>query len=169
MLFVMNWRRAFGAVAGWWLGGAVCHGARESPPWCWGARGCKPWLASVSPGSALPRVVRGLPQGGDGAQDEHASYRGLAMEFEGGHEIVCHSAREYVRGDVSTNSIESFFAILKRGIMGVYHNVSRKHLQRYLDEFEFRYNTRDVEDGERTRRAIQGAIGKRLLYRQPVG
>lgn len=100
--------------------------------------------------------------------DEHASYRGIGAEFDGGHEVVTHSAKEYVRGDVTTNTIESFFAILKRGVNGVYHNVSRQHLQRYLDEFEFRYNTRKLDDGERTQLAIKGAEGKRLTYREPV-
>ena len=69
---------------------------------------------------------------------------------------------------VHTNTVEGFFSILKRGIMGVYHNVSRRHLHRYLSEFEFRYNTRQIEDGERTARAIQGAVGKRLTYREPA-
>ncbi len=85
------------------------------------------------------------------------------------HQTVCHSRGEYVRGDVTANTIESFWAILKRGINGVYHNVSGKHLQRYLDEFEFRYNTRKVDDGERVASAIQGAEGKRLTYREPAG
>ena len=75
--------------------------------------------------------------------------------------------RARVIPDVTTNTIESFFAIFKRGLIGVCHNVSRQHLQRYLDEFEFRYNTRKVDDGERTVKAIQSGIGKRLYYRQP--
>ncbi|MCH7547226.1 MAG: IS1595 family transposase [Planctomycetes bacterium] len=99
--------------------------------------------------------------------DEWPAYRKAVAGFDGGHSVVNHSMNEYVRGDVTTNTIESFFAILKRGLIGVYHNVSRKYLQRYLDEFEFRYNTRKVDDGERTVAAIQGAIGKRLMYREP--
>ena len=100
--------------------------------------------------------------------DENTGYIAIGREYAD-HQTVGHSRREYVRGDVTTNSIESFWAILKRGINGVYHNVSRKHLQRYLDEFEFRYNTRHVDDGERTRLAIQGAVGKRLRYSEPTG
>jgi hypothetical protein len=100
--------------------------------------------------------------------DENSSYTGLAPVFAGGHETVCHSEREYARGDVNTNSIESFFAILKRGIHGIYHNVSRKHLHRYLSEFEFRYNARQLNDGERTTLAIRKAEGKRLMYREPM-
>lgn len=97
--------------------------------------------------------------------DEHSSYTKVGQEYAE-HGVVCHGAKEYVRGDITTNTVESFFAPFKRGIYGVYHNVSRKHLQRYLDEFEFRFNHRKCEDGERTVAAIRGAEGKRLLYRQ---
>lgn len=99
--------------------------------------------------------------------DEHSSYTLLGREYAS-HSIVKHRAGEYVRGDVTTNTIEGFFSLLKRGIYGTYHNVSRKHLQRYLDEFEFRYNQRSVDDGARTVAAIQGSEGKRLMYRQPI-
>jgi len=70
-----------------------------------------------------------------------------------------------VRGPVYTNTVEGFFALLKRGIMGTFHSVSKKHLHRYVTEFEFRYNHRNVDDGERTRAAIKGAEWKRLRYR----
>ena len=99
--------------------------------------------------------------------DEHAGYKGIDSEFAS-HQYVAHARREYVRGDVTTNTIESFWAIMKRGIYGVYHNVSRKHLQRYLDEFEFRYNHRKVDDGARTLAAIKGAVGKKLVYTDPA-
>lgn len=99
--------------------------------------------------------------------DENASYKGLGKEYRA-HETVNHSKLEYVRGDITTNSAESFFAVLKRGVNGVYHSVSKKHLHRYLSEFEFRYNRRKWEDGDRTVAAIQGGIGKRLLYREPI-
>lgn len=101
--------------------------------------------------------------------DELRSYHGIGKHFDGGHETVNHSADEYVRGDVSTNTIESFFAILKRGINGIYHNVSKEHLHRYLAEYEFRYNNRQLTDGERTVAAIKAADGKRLMYREPSG
>lgn len=80
-----------------------------------------------------------------------------------------HSAGEYVNGDVYTNSAESFFAVVKRGLNGIYHNVSKEHLHLYLAEFEFRYNRRNLEDGERTTvAAIRSAQGKRLLYKHPI-
>jgi transposase-like protein len=99
--------------------------------------------------------------------DEWNSYRGLAAEFPS-HERVSHKEHEYARGDAHTNTAESSFAILKRGIIGVYHNVSKKHLPRYLAEFDFRWNTRFSNDGERTVAAIRASEGKRLMYRQPV-
>ena len=99
--------------------------------------------------------------------DELSSYKGIGKAFEGGHDVIQHKNHIYARGDVTTNTVEGFFSLLKRGIYGVYHNVSRKHLQRYLDEFEFRYNHRKLDDGARTVAAIQGAEGKRLLYREP--
>lgn len=99
--------------------------------------------------------------------DEWRGYRVVGREFAS-HETVQHSAGEYARGDVHTNTIEGFFAILKRGIIGVYHNVSRTHLHRYLAEFEFRYNGRKLDDGARVAAAILGAVGKRLMYREPA-
>jgi hypothetical protein len=81
---------------------------------------------------------------------------------------VQHSIGEYARGDVNTNTAESSFAILKRGITGIYHAVSKKHLHRYVGEFDFRWNTRRLNDGERTIEAIRGASGKRLSYRNLV-
>lgn len=100
--------------------------------------------------------------------DENPSYEGIGIEFDGGHETVNHGRKEYARGDVNTNSIESFFALIKRGIVGTFHNVSKRHLHRYLGEFEFRYNTRQFDDGLRLVTAIKSAEGKRLMYSQPI-
>lgn len=99
--------------------------------------------------------------------DELASYRGIGKHFAGGHHTVRHSVREYARGNVHVNSAESFFALLKRGLIGTFHAVSKRHLHRYVNEFAFRWNQRHVEDGARTVAAIRGAVGKRLMYRQP--
>jgi transposase-like protein len=100
--------------------------------------------------------------------DEHASYKGLDREFVGGHKVVNHSKKEYVRGNVYTNTAESYFALLKRGVHGTFHHVSRKHLGRYCDEFSFRWNTRKVTDSERAEAMLKQIEGKRLLYKQPV-
>jgi hypothetical protein len=89
------------------------------------------------------------------------------------HSLVNHSADEYVRYEegfcVTTNTIEGFFAILKRGINGVYHHVGRNHLHRYLGEFDFRYNNRKVTDRNRALEALKGFEGKRLTYKMPTG
>ena len=101
--------------------------------------------------------------------DDAIRFRKMNKAFTGGHETVRHSMKEYVRGDVHTNTVEGFFALLKRGIIGTYHSVSSKHLHRYLSEFAFRYNARKIDDGARTALAIKSAEGKRLLYRDPLG
>ena len=96
-------------------------------------------------------------------------YKRIGREFDGGHESVNHSRHEYARGPIHTNTIEGFFGLLKRGVNGTFHHISPKHLHRYLSEFEFRYNTRGMDDGERTGRIIRAAQGKRLTYKQQLG
>lgn len=101
--------------------------------------------------------------------DESKLYPKVGEEFAK-HETVQHSAKEYARGDVTTNSVEGFFGIFKRGITGVYQHCGEQHFQRYLDEFTFRYNHRvklGVGDYQRAVIALKGAEGKRLLYRGP--
>lgn len=101
--------------------------------------------------------------------DESRLYVGAADVFAA-HETVKHSAGEYARGDVNTNSAEGFFGVFKKGMKGVYQHCSEKHLNRYVTEFGFRHNTRTAlgfDDGERTDAAIKGTVGKRLTYRQP--
>jgi len=98
--------------------------------------------------------------------DELSAYNGIGAEFSGGHHSIHHGTREYARGDVHTNTAESSFALVKRGIMGVYHNVSKEYLHRYLWQFDFIWNNREMNDGERTVAAIKAAEGKRLMYRQ---
>jgi transposase-like protein len=100
--------------------------------------------------------------------DEFGSYRTGAKGFAG-HATVMHSVREYARGEVSTNTIEGFFSLLKRKLYGTHHAVSKKHLSRYLDEAAFIYNTRGLDDGDRIALAIKRGDGKRLTYRQQVG
>jgi transposase-like protein len=99
--------------------------------------------------------------------DDFPAYNGIGQEFAGGHEAVCHSTREYVRGDIHTNTAESSFALVKRGLMGIYHSVSKEYLHRYLWQFDFMWNARKMNDGERTIMAIKLAEGKRLMYHAP--
>jgi len=101
--------------------------------------------------------------------DESRLYPVVGHEFAK-HETVNHAAKEYARGNVTTNTVEGYFGIFKRGMVGVYQYCGEQHFQRYLDEFSFRYNHRSrlgVEDTQRAAIAIQGAEGKRLTYRGP--
>ena len=104
--------------------------------------------------------------------DELPSYRGVRDEA-GQHRTVKHSAGEYARLDadgmnVHTNTAEAFFALLKRGHYGIFHQLSKKHLHRYCNEFGFRWDHRRITDGERMVEAMKGAEGKRLMYREPA-
>lgn len=96
--------------------------------------------------------------------DDAGQYRHMSKDFT--HETVNHGIGEYVRGEAHTNTVEGYFSILKRGIVGTYHHVSPTHLKRYVGEFDFRYNTREMTDMERTLIAAQGIKGKRLTYRR---
>lgn len=101
--------------------------------------------------------------------DESKLYMRVGKEFAA-HETVNHAIKEYARGDVTTNTVEGYFAIFKRGMRGVYQHCAEKHLHRYLAEFDFRYNYRaslGYNDAERTIAAVRGGEGKRLTYRQP--
>jgi transposase-like protein len=98
--------------------------------------------------------------------DEHPIYTFVGHNFAS-HGTVTHGKREYVRGDIHTNTVEGYFSILKRGIYGIYQHVSEVHLKRYLCEFDFRYNNRialGINDTERAANALKGAKGKRLTY-----
>jgi len=100
--------------------------------------------------------------------DESNLYRRVA-DHMAEHRSVKHSAGEYVRGDVTTNTVEGYFSIFKRGMRGTYQHCKEKHLHRYLAEFDFRYNHRvklGFNDGERAVLAVKSAAGKRLTYRQ---
>jgi transposase-like protein len=100
--------------------------------------------------------------------DELRLYKPIGKEFAS-HQTVKHSAKEYVRGDVHTNTIEGFFSIFKRGMIGTFHHVGRQHLRRYTKEFDFRYNTRSAlgfTDTDRAALALKGISGKRLTYKR---
>jgi transposase-like protein len=99
--------------------------------------------------------------------DESRLYGDVAANYAA-HETVNHTRKEYVRGDVHTNTIEGVFSIFKRGMKGNYQHCAEKHLHRYLAEFDFRYNNRialGVNDIARTDAALKGIVGKRLTYR----
>ena len=94
--------------------------------------------------------------------DQFPSYGGLNREFRR-HDVIDHN-REYVRGIIHTNFAESYFSLLKRGVIGTFHHISKQHLSRYLAEFDFRWNNRTATDGERMVNMLKGIEGKRLFY-----
>jgi len=101
--------------------------------------------------------------------DESNLYFHLGKEFAA-HETIAHGRDEYVRGDVTTNTVEGYFSIFKRGMKGVYQHCAEKHMHRYLAEFDFRYNTRaklGFNDLMRAEALAEGIKGKRLTYRRP--
>lgn len=95
--------------------------------------------------------------------DEWLGYKGLSKIFD--HQFVKHNQKQYVIGDIYTNTMESFWALVKRSIMGIYHSMSRKHVQQYIDEFVFRFNTRKYTEAHRFNMMLNKIDG-RLTYKQ---
>jgi transposase-like protein len=103
--------------------------------------------------------------------DDAGVYKRIGPDFAS-HEVVNHTTKEYSRGDVTTNTVESSFALLKRGLIGTFHHVGEQHLQRYVTEFDFRWNTRTklgFTDADRAAIALKNIGGKRLTYAAPSG
>ena len=126
-------------------------------------------VASVNAKTLRPILVTQVSRDTRLMSDESVHANQLGTEYRK-HQTVRHGIGEYVRGEAHTNTIEGYFSILKRGIIGTYHHVSPEHLKRYLGEFDFRYNERSalgVSDSERAAKALRGVAGKRLTYRQP--
>ncbi|RYY06386.1 MAG: IS1595 family transposase [Sphingobacteriaceae bacterium] len=125
-------------------------------------------VTPVANGEVLkPFIYKHVAPGSTVFTDGFGAYNGLNKTYI--HEIVRHDANEYVRvGGIHTNSIEGFWSQLKRGIIGIYHNVSPKHLHRYAHEFGYRYNTRKVLDVDRFEDAIKNADAKRLTYKRLI-
>jgi transposase-like protein len=125
-------------------------------------------VANVTAKALRPIITKHASRKSYMMTDESAVYPAIGDEFAG-HGTVNHSAEEYVRtgGFHHTNTVESHFSLLKRGVYGTFHNVSEAHMHRYLAEFDFRANTRDMDDAERSATLLAAARGKRLLYRQP--
>jgi transposase-like protein len=126
-------------------------------------------VANVTAETVRPLIVTVTFRKSHLRTDESGIYWKVGEEFKT-HKTVVHSADEYVRGDAHTNTAEGYFAILKHGIYGTYHHISKAHLHRYLAEFDFRYSNRSklgIDDTERAATLLRGAKGKRLLYRQP--
>ncbi|HWA62569.1 MAG TPA: IS1595 family transposase [Caulobacteraceae bacterium] len=125
-------------------------------------------VANVTGKTLRPIIVKHASRKSALMTDEHGGYYHVGKEFAR-HETVDHGKDEYVRGDAYSNTAESYFAILKRGVYGTFHHVSEAHLHRYLAEFDFRWTNRaarGVDDRERANEAVRGATGKRLTYRR---
>jgi transposase-like protein len=126
-------------------------------------------VPNISAATLRPIIVSAVSRQSRLHTDEAPVYGSFGWRFAA-HETVLHKIEEYVRDDVHTNTVEGFFAILKRGIYGTYHHISEAHLPRYLNEFDFRYNHRialGIDDATRAALAVKGIAGKRLTYRGP--
>jgi transposase-like protein len=124
-------------------------------------------VANVKVKTLRAEIVKNASRKSKLMTDDASWYVRIGEEFAS-HDTVNHEKKEYVRGDVHSNTAENFFSILKRGIIGTYHHVSEAHLDLYLAEFDFRYSNRaklGVSDGERAALALKGIEGKRLTYR----
>ncbi len=115
--------------------------------------------------SLIPPIMNNISFGSKIYSDELKAYNILDRVYD--HKAVKHSQGEYVRGRVSTNTIESFWALLKRGIYGIYHFTSKKHLQMYVDEFVFRYNTRNGSENDRFNLLLCN-IENRITYKELI-
>lgn len=113
-----------------------------------------------------PIIKSNIKQGSNVFTDEWHAYKDLQKQFN--HQIVNHSIKQYVNKNASTNAIENAWSHLKRGINGTYHWVSKKHVQKYVDEFTLRFNTRKCKEQERFDLVLLSSIGKRLTYQQLI-
>ncbi len=114
-------------------------------------------------GTLYPLIKQMLHNNSVLITDEWLGYNTVKQGFP--HVVINHQQGEYARGAFDTNTIEGFWSLLKRGIYGTYHQVSPKHLQRYCDEFGFRYNTRKIKDNVRFEKSFDYAKGRRLKYK----
>lgn len=124
-------------------------------------------VANVNAKDVRALVVTNIDRASHLMTDESPVYTRMGREFNG-HSVVNHSAKQYVTtgGFKHSNTAENFFSIFKRGVIGTYHHMSEAHLGRYCAEFDLRYNTRDMTDGERAALMLKGGEGRRLTYRR---
>lgn len=122
-------------------------------------------IHSLSAKTLKAHLVANVAKDANLMTDEFSSYTLAGREFAS-HGVVRHSAKEYSRGNVHTNTVEGYFSILKRGLVGTFHHVGEQHLKRYVAEFDFRYNHRKTDDASRADQALKSISGKRLTYRR---
>lgn len=132
--------------------------------------GARSWhVDGTTLGTLLPIIRMNISRESHLMTDEASWYKNVGKEFAS-HGKVNHKEMEYARGEITTNTVEGYFSIFKRGMKRIYQHCSEKHLHRYLSEFDFRYSHRialGVDDAARADKALQGITGKRLMYRQP--
>ena len=121
-------------------------------------------IAKITGDDLRPLIVTHTSRKSDLMTDQGGQYFHVGKEFAR-HETVNHGADEYVRGDAHTNTAECRFSLMKRAVFGTHHSISEAHLHRYLTEWDFKWNTRQMKDGERAAKALKGIEGKRLTYR----
>jgi transposase-like protein len=121
-------------------------------------------VAKVTGETLRPLIVEQVSRESSLMTDQGGQYFHVGKEFAR-HETVNHGADEYVRGDAHTNTAECRFSLMKRAVFGTHHSISEAHLARYLAEWDFKWNTRKIRDGERAALALKGIEGKRLTYR----
>jgi transposase-like protein len=134
-----------------------------------GGRARSHHIANVTGKTLAPLIFTNVHRTSTLMTDTAGGYMKLGKDFVR-HEMVDHGRDEYVRGDAHSNTVEGYFSILKRGVIGTFHHVSEAHLSRYLVEFDFRYSNRSalgIDDTARTQEALIGIAGKRLTYRRP--
>lgn len=132
-----------------------------------GGRAIAKKVESVDSKTLQGNILQNVDPSANLMTDEWASYDGLAAHFSS-HQTVDHGSQEYARGDVYTNTAESWIALFKRGIMGTFHHISEQHTDRYADEFAFRWDNRKVKDGQRAVTALKGVTSKRLMYKDTI-
>ena len=128
-------------------------------------------VENASAATLLPIMQKNIAKETALMTDEASQYRKMGDHFAR-HEFTSHGAGEYVRGSIHSNTIEGFFSVFKRGMLGTYQHCGEQHLHRYLAEFDFRYSNRQklgYNDADRMEKSIAGIVGKRLTYRRVSG
>jgi transposase-like protein len=123
-------------------------------------------IARIHANTIRGAIVTNIDRNSHLMSDDARFYWAIGREFAS-HGTTLHNLRQFAVGEKHSNTAENFFSIFKRGVIGTYHQLSEAHMHRYCYEFDFRYNTRNLTDAERTAEALKGARGKRLMYRQP--
>jgi transposase-like protein len=122
-------------------------------------------LEAVGYETVIPFLVKSVHQGTKLMTDEHVAYGTMERLYD--HQTIKHMLKEYVRGDVHTNTIENFWSVLKRGIYGTYHFISTKHVQNYLEEFAFRFNSRNISEAQRFDKMVS-LSNHRITYKNLI-